>query len=649
MKSPTVSVIVAAYNALPYIGRCVDSVLGQSIGREQVELIVVNDGSTDGTAEELDRLASTEPAMQVIHQPNSGGPAQPRNAGMDVASGRYIFILDADDHLNPEALERMVQMADQNGSDVILGKMEAGGGRPVPRAMFRYNQPKADLFTSHVYWTLNPMKMYRRDFIERIGLRFRLDLPYGEDLPFVATAYLRASVISVVADYPCVHWVNRDDGSNITLRDFSLDTNMALARVMFGLVGEAVEPGPQRDHLFKRHFAYEIDRLLTCLALEPDRGRRLDAMREIAGWIDAYYNDVIDRAMQPYTKVCLNLIARKMADEIVEVATFHRENGKPPTAIEGDRVFALYPFFRDAEKAVPDQAYEATHVLRPSCHISALALQDSALEIHGSAAIDWLGAAEVTPVLRHRESDAEVVLGVAERDGESFSAHIDLLDDTSGFTSTPGHWALHFRLDAHGFVREIRPGPDRDDSVSTAPQRELVVHADRPAYVVDIHFTPYNNITVRVNDGSGRLGSILETNGVSWARASRATVEVSGTAHIAGVPADAISVALESDGQVFRVPATMTSNGSYVALVPLARMANGRPLPIGTWSAWFCLDAAGFHGKTPIRWNRELRPIRWRRGFGFLRSKAVPGSKGLLRITVAPVDVFGALTRRFTR
>nr|WP_037887320.1 glycosyltransferase family 2 protein [Streptomyces viridochromogenes] len=134
---PDVSVIIGAYNAMPYLTRCVTSVMEQTIGYDRIELIAVDDGSTDGTGAELDRLAQEFPGvMRVVHQANSGGPSAPRNAGLELARGRYVFFLDADDHLGPQALERMVAMADANGSEAgelcLPVKVRSSSPGPVP-------------------------------------------------------------------------------------------------------------------------------------------------------------------------------------------------------------------------------------------------------------------------------------------------------------------------------------------------------------------------------------------------------------------------------------------------------------------------------------------------------------------------------------
>ena len=148
---PRVSVIIPAYNAMPELTRCVTSVMEQTLGPDEIEIIAIDDGSTDGTGDELDRLAQTCSRMRVVHQPNSGGAGGPRNTGLDRAGGDYVFFLDSDDYLGPDALRRMVAMADENRTDVVLGKMVSVGGRAVPTAVFsQLRPPSVDRTTSTV-------------------------------------------------------------------------------------------------------------------------------------------------------------------------------------------------------------------------------------------------------------------------------------------------------------------------------------------------------------------------------------------------------------------------------------------------------------------------------------------------------------------
>src|SRR5690348_1468184 len=112
MSAPDVTVVVAVYNTMPYLQACLSSLVEQSIGQERLQVVAVDDGSTDGSSELLDRFAASHPSLfEVVHQSNSGGPAQPSNRALELAKGRYVYFLGADDHLGTEALERMVDFA----------------------------------------------------------------------------------------------------------------------------------------------------------------------------------------------------------------------------------------------------------------------------------------------------------------------------------------------------------------------------------------------------------------------------------------------------------------------------------------------------------------------------------------------------------
>jgi glycosyltransferase involved in cell wall biosynthesis len=206
VAQPDVSVIIGAYEAMPYLVECLASVEAQTIDPERIEVIAVDDGSTDGTGEYLEEFAARAPMhVTVIRQENSGGPSGPRNVGLGKASGRYVFFLDADDRLGAEALERMVAMADRNGTDVVLGKVE-GINRKPPRSMWGKTLERTDVYSSNIKFTLSAQKLFRRALLDRHGMRFDESLWTGEDALFTMEAYLRADGVSVVADYVATTW-----------------------------------------------------------------------------------------------------------------------------------------------------------------------------------------------------------------------------------------------------------------------------------------------------------------------------------------------------------------------------------------------------------------------------------------------------------
>ena len=117
MTMPQLSVIVPAYNARETLKRCLDSILGQSF--RDLELIVVDDGSTDETPRICDEYAAADERVRVLHQPN-GGVSRARNAGIDAARGERLAFVDADDHLLPEAYETMLRALEETGAETVL-------------------------------------------------------------------------------------------------------------------------------------------------------------------------------------------------------------------------------------------------------------------------------------------------------------------------------------------------------------------------------------------------------------------------------------------------------------------------------------------------------------------------------------------------
>lgn len=117
MAMARVSIVVPIYNVEPFLRECLDSVLAQTF--RDLEIICVDDGSTDGSSKILDEYVKKDDRIRVIRQPNAGLSAA-RNAGMDAAGGTYLYFLDSDDMLPPNALERLHALAEERTLDQIL-------------------------------------------------------------------------------------------------------------------------------------------------------------------------------------------------------------------------------------------------------------------------------------------------------------------------------------------------------------------------------------------------------------------------------------------------------------------------------------------------------------------------------------------------
>lgn len=121
MISPKVSVIIPVYNALPFLRASVESVRRQSL--RDIEIILVNDGSTDGSGAECEALAHLDSRITVLHKSNSGAGLS-RTEGLLMARGKYVAFLDADDLMMPHALEKLYLCAEKLDLDMIHGRRE---------------------------------------------------------------------------------------------------------------------------------------------------------------------------------------------------------------------------------------------------------------------------------------------------------------------------------------------------------------------------------------------------------------------------------------------------------------------------------------------------------------------------------------------
>jgi len=360
VAQPDVSVIIGAYEAMPYLVECLASVEAQTIDRGRIEVIAVDDGSTDGTGEYLEEFAARAAMpVTVIRQDNSGGPSGPRNVGLGKAAGRYVFFLDADDRLGPEALERMVAMADRNGTDVVLGRVE-GINRKPPRSMWDRSFDRTDVFSSNIKFTLSAQKLFRRELLEQHGMRFDESLWTGEDALFTMEAYLRANGVSVIADHTCYYLVGRDDGKHVT-KSGGYSLRFDSARALMNLIAEHVPAGERRDALLVRPFLVTLLPQFGPKYLKDSEQVRQHKFQLAKPLMEEFWSEGVARRLKVEERLRLHLVAEEKPELLKEVVEFVKAKKQAPALLErrGRHVYLVYPHFRKAAAAVPDTIYLA--------------------------------------------------------------------------------------------------------------------------------------------------------------------------------------------------------------------------------------------------------------------------------------------------
>lgn len=189
----TVSVIVPVYNAANALERCLDSVLAQEY--RDLQVILVDDGSTDASAQICDDAAAADARVQAFHRAN-GGPPAARNTGLDAVRGAWTFFVDADDAIEPDYIAQLVECAVREGADIVLSDclmVEPSGtrrfGMVVPDKLYTTRDALwQDFLSDRLPWSLWG-KLYRSNLFD--GLRFDPQDYIAEDLDMNARIFAR--------------------------------------------------------------------------------------------------------------------------------------------------------------------------------------------------------------------------------------------------------------------------------------------------------------------------------------------------------------------------------------------------------------------------------------------------------------------------
>jgi poly(ribitol-phosphate) beta-N-acetylglucosaminyltransferase len=481
-RAPDVSVIVPVYDAMPYLTTCLRSLVDQTLGEDRLEVVVVDDGSTDGGGAEIDRFVALHPSLfRVLRQANSGGPAGPCNSALEVATGRYVYFLGADDYLGPKALERLVMDADDHQADVVMGKMAGVNGRFVYQVPFRKSDHNVSLFDSALPYAMSNAKLFRHAFVRDQGLRFPEDLRIKSDQVFTFDALLQARRICVLADDVYYFATTRADGSNLTFSSDG-DLNMSCTAAVMHHVARRLPPGEQRDAVLVRHFSWELVKSLTVDFLERDSAAQEHLRSGAAALADAYLTDRISDRLPMRKRV---LIRTAQSGTLEQLRPVVREKLAPPSRpllhVEGDDVFLPLAGFRTGGAIRDDwfRPHDKTIVRTIAARATTLSLRWTRSRVPGvdlrlrlgltgpGAAEPWRYAlqavrtsgadpdARTGPLVLGRGLVPEAASWTEAAAETEWRGHLSL---RPLLTSPPGRWAIQLVLDVGG-ARRVIPLP----------------------------------------------------------------------------------------------------------------------------------------------------------------------------------------------
>lgn len=202
-----VSVIIPVYNVEEYLRECIDSVLNQTY--KNLEIIIVDDGSTDSSGEICDEYIEKDECVTVIHQKN-GGLSAARNTGLTEANGDYIYFLDSDDYIAENALDILLNIAEKNSSDIVFFDAVSFADTDdftVKQNYIRKHNYQTDsginifsrMAENKEFHSAVPLLFIGRDFLLNSGISFIPDILY-EDMVFTYQLFCKASTVSQCTD-----------------------------------------------------------------------------------------------------------------------------------------------------------------------------------------------------------------------------------------------------------------------------------------------------------------------------------------------------------------------------------------------------------------------------------------------------------------
>ena len=302
MNTPLVSIVVPVYNVEPYINKFLESVLNQTY--KNLEIICINDGSTDGSGDILDEFAAKDSRLAIIHQSNAGC-AIARNIGLDHATGDYIGFVDPDDWVELNFYEKAVKLAEETHADIVITNFIREythssevmiNYKSVPDLFYDNNDAFQYGFEADVYRGFK-MFLWNKLFISRLfttkernGLELRTmsDLVSGSDIFLTSQCFLNAGTFAYTND-AFYHYRIRDN-SAMRSNEFARRVGSMVAQER--IVDMLIKHNLSKDaiNLVKRFHTYYCSQLAE-FAFSINEGDNLEYSKEN---IRKYLKEYID-------------------------------------------------------------------------------------------------------------------------------------------------------------------------------------------------------------------------------------------------------------------------------------------------------------------------------------------------------------------
>lgn len=346
-----VTVITPVYNAEPFLEKTIESVINQSIGFKNIEFIIVDDQSTDGSRQIIwDYATKYRNIKAVFLKENTGSPAAPRNLGIELAKTDWLTFLDADDWLHEEGVKVLYDLAKTTGDNYVAGrtmKAESGGYKIVGEHQSAIERRSVSPFTiKHIFQHLGPTaRMMKRKLLMDRNIRFP-HLKFAEDKQFFIDVLINCPTISTTKGV--VYYANRLDENESSLTSKTTvmektDTNIQVIKY----VKQKKLPEEQEKMILNR--LYEFD----CITRLFDRQHFLksetkedyfDKFREVLATASDLDYEISDNFFHPFNRTVYQLFLQEDYQLMIDFIRWNKKTKLKEHIIKDGLPYITTPF-----------------------------------------------------------------------------------------------------------------------------------------------------------------------------------------------------------------------------------------------------------------------------------------------------------------
>jgi glycosyltransferase involved in cell wall biosynthesis len=252
---PKISVIVPVYNAQEYLSRCLDSIFNQTL--KDIEVICIDDFSSDNSANILKQYAENYKNLKVIHLENNHGESVARNTGISLAKGEYLAFVDNDDEIDLNFYEKLYEKAQENDSDIVKGQAIEIGYNGQKQYVKQLQEGGDKLLFLTYWWTA----IYKRSLIIENAISFSTNHCLGADLLFLNKAVTAAKDLKLVDGVYYYYYRREDSGDSKFLSEEKIKSALSIFEEITGGLNLNNSSGKDVYNFIFHHF------IMSCLYL----------------------------------------------------------------------------------------------------------------------------------------------------------------------------------------------------------------------------------------------------------------------------------------------------------------------------------------------------------------------------------------------